>query len=335
MGLVLIIKGSTGHDTSIQMADPPSVDETKMNKISSIYEAIKSIGEIDYADPDLYIALPFPSLHPLPASFSRDIADGEDIERLRYMGRERFTQLYETVRNEDIQRGTNRLYLYGASGTGKSHLLAALVCQLVFEGERVFYIPDCRRILQSHTFIRDALLFAFQQDPHLWATISTAKTMDALLELPDILPERSFYVVVDQFDALEIQDLTDNMSGQKWDMTTLLNRIGSGQKFIYSASANGQSTRDAIRKQSNVRSFCFLSGLNKVWSHPCSVSHLTMPRLSWTNGGSATRSIYRISIKTPASGSRTLLVAFHFYFGRCSDSKAKSSMKPTLSKTNF
>ena len=51
--------------------------------------------------------------------------------------------------------------------------------------------------------------------------------MDALLELPNMLPEHSFYVVMDQFDALEIQDLTDNMSGQKWDMAKLLNKIGS------------------------------------------------------------------------------------------------------------
>lgn len=217
------------------------------------------------------------------------------------MDREIFAQLYDAVRGEDIQTGTNWLYLYGASGTGKSHLLAALVCQLVFEGERVFYIPDCRRVLHNDLLIQDALLFAFQQDPHLWTTISTATTKDALLELQEVLPERSFYVVMDQFNALQIQDL-DNMSGQKRDMAKLLNRVGSRQKFIYIASPNGQSTRDAIQKQSNVRSFYFWSGLNNVWSLLCRMSDLTMPRLRRPSGGTATRRVYRNWIKTPAVG---------------------------------
>ena len=264
MGLMLIIRGSTGHDIGVQMALAAAVHETKMNKISSIHEAIKSIGEINYADPDLYEALPFPSLHPLPGSFSRDNADGENIERFRYMGRERFAQFYEAVRNEDIQKGTNRLYLYGASGAGKSHLLAALVCQLVFEGERVFYIPDCRRLLHDVTLIQDALLFAFQQDPHLWATISAATTNDALLALPTILPEHSFYVVVDQCNALEIQGHTDALNGLKQEVVILINKIGSRQKFIYSAFANEQSSREANQKQLNIRTFNFQLGMTRV-----------------------------------------------------------------------
>lgn len=43
MGPVLIIRGSTGHDTGVQMAKAAAVVyEAKMDKISSIHEAIKS-----------------------------------------------------------------------------------------------------------------------------------------------------------------------------------------------------------------------------------------------------------------------------------------------------
>ena len=60
MGPVLIIRGSTGHDTGVQMAKAAAVVyEAMMDKISSIHKAIKSIGEINYADPDLYKSLPF------------------------------------------------------------------------------------------------------------------------------------------------------------------------------------------------------------------------------------------------------------------------------------
>ena len=76
------------------------------------------------------------------------------------MGREIFAQLYKVVHREDIQMGNNYLYLCDMSGTGKSHLLAALVCQLVFEGKRVFYVPVCRRLVDDVLLIQGALVSA-------------------------------------------------------------------------------------------------------------------------------------------------------------------------------
>ena len=81
----------------------------------------------------------FPPTNAFPESMQM-----ERVWRNSGMGREIFAQLHKAVHQEDIQTGNNYLFLCDMSGTGKSHLLAALVCQLVFEGKRVFYVPVCR-----------------------------------------------------------------------------------------------------------------------------------------------------------------------------------------------
>lgn len=83
----------------------------------------------------------------------------------------------------DIQRGHNQLYVYGPSGFGKSHHLAALVCRLVADGEHVFYIPYCRRLVEVdiHVYIQHALLFALHNHCNMCFRIRAATTVEVLL----------------------------------------------------------------------------------------------------------------------------------------------------------
>ena len=259
------------HGLADQMTSTPDIDkgQTIMEKISSTHQAIRSINPIDFANPDLFADLPFPSPHPLPGSgrFSSRKPNGNaDPTKFSYMGREVFKKLHTSIHEDDIQFGNNQLYLYGPSGTGKSHLLAALVCQLILEGECVFYIPDCGRLVVGDALwcIQTALLFAFHDEPDLCATISTAPTLASLCGLARTQRPYSFYVVIDQHNALEVMDVADSNIGRKREVLNWLQTFGGTQRVIFSAFSNERSAQNVDLRQSNIRTFYLQSGMNKV-----------------------------------------------------------------------
>jgi len=63
------------------------------------------------------------------------------------MERSKFRELQNCAKDQNFLDTDESLYVYGTSGPGKSHLLAALVCHLIREGKRIFYVPDCSRLL--------------------------------------------------------------------------------------------------------------------------------------------------------------------------------------------
>jgi len=66
------------------------------------------------------------------------------------MGRSSFQRLLKEVEDPSFLSGLSTLYVYGPSGTGKSHLLAVLVYYLVWKGERVFSFQTA--VISSMTF---------------------------------------------------------------------------------------------------------------------------------------------------------------------------------------
>ncbi len=117
-------------------APPPKIlknydSPVAIDQITKIHEAIQSIGKPNFAEPALFLQLPFPS--PIPLPYDRFLGHGGAVDKFNYVGREMFARLLHFVRRPEIQHGNNALYLYGPSGTGKSHLLATLVCQLVID----------------------------------------------------------------------------------------------------------------------------------------------------------------------------------------------------------
>src|SRR5256885_2360597 len=83
----------------------------------------------------------------------------------RYVGRTKFKELVERLKLVRDSEDTRAIWLYGTQGYGKSHLLAALVCYLAAQDERVVYIPDCRSwLLDPLTYVQAAMLFAWADD---------------------------------------------------------------------------------------------------------------------------------------------------------------------------
>ena len=112
------------------------------------------------SDPTFYRNLPFPSVFAVVPNRFKD--DGKAQGNWPYMGRTKFKELLQTLNNVRKDRSRTTAWLYGTQGYGKSHLLAALVCYLAAQDERVVYIPDCRVwLLDVVGYMQAAMLFAW------------------------------------------------------------------------------------------------------------------------------------------------------------------------------
>lgn len=222
--------------------------------------SIKAIPKNDdFSDPTMFCSLPFPSLLEIPARFTESNRNG--VQHFEYMGRSKFGELRERMKEKRFLDSYERLYVYGTSGSGKSHILAALVCQLIREGERVVYLPDCYRLLEDPAqVIWHALLFAFYDTTDL-DTIRNCNDVDALIAF--MSQQRYLYVVVDQMNALELS-ANDERAAKKSQVRDWLDRMKRNHRYIFSASANEKSSREAHMKQSGIAVFYILGGMTKV-----------------------------------------------------------------------
>jgi hypothetical protein len=83
----------------------------------------------------------------------------------------------------------------------------------------------------------------------------------ALLDL--ICEYRDLYVIIDQFNALELKPESDPMAEKKKQARNWLDRMKFNHLYIYSASANEQSGRE-YSKQNKVSIFPVFGGLTNV-----------------------------------------------------------------------
>lgn len=113
--------------------------------LARIHDAIMKLpATMDFSNPAALTRLPFPS--PIKLSSRRfEWHIQNNIVNFSYMGRSKFTELYNHTQSPNFLGGLEQIYLYGTSGSGKSHILAALVCRLIHEGKRVLYVPGCSR----------------------------------------------------------------------------------------------------------------------------------------------------------------------------------------------
>jgi hypothetical protein len=231
--------------------------------VLAIHEAIKKIPAVSaFSDPSHFEFLPFPSSLRMP--FQRFESEHRDIPNFRYMGRYKFQDLYDRTQGVNFLKGNEKLYLYGSSGSGKSHILAALACQLIREGKRVAYIPDCRDLLTDpEKLFRMVFLNAFPDEA---SAIKSAPDLNSLLNF--WARREDNYLLVDQINALDEED--SGIDGnRKPDITKetvqrWLNRMKFNHYYIFSASANEKSSRDANMKQAGITVIPFHGGMDKV-----------------------------------------------------------------------
>lgn len=236
-----------------------------------IHQAIQSIDpNLDFSDPRMSITLPFPSLLPIPQRF-QTAKFKDSVKGFQFMGRSMFSSLLEEVQTPDFLSKRHDLSLYGTSGTGKSHLLAALVCHLVRDKKRVIYLPDCHYLLKdAREGFRSALLFAFYNDHFSRQTIENALSVDELVGFVRKQPRSSLYLIVDQRNALEVgpdsdgPDLDKAIKYRAWEW---LRFMSAPSLYIFNYVATKRSDRDASLKQRNIKTIRLHEGMTKVCPH--------------------------------------------------------------------
>jgi len=216
--------------------------------------------EKNLSDPSTFTNLPYPSLLPIPYQrLSHKEIDG--ITHFKYMGRSQFHELQQRIKNKNFLEGSETLYLYGTSGSGKSHLLAALVYHLIREGKRVLYIPDCYSLLLDPCqAMWDAYHFAYYDSPVL-GTVGHPDNIDALIRF--LAHDRDVYIIVDQVNALEFIE-NDRRKEKKVQVSNWLNALRFRHRYMFSASADEVYYREAYRKQHGISVIPTLGGMSPV-----------------------------------------------------------------------
>jgi len=183
------------------------------------------------------------------------------------MGRRIFAEVYQTVSNMSLTTGTI-YFLQGSLGSGKSHILAALVCLLVKECKRVVYIPDARDLA---TATNTALEFAYADYKVLRKRI---QRFSSITDIWQFAKERSrlgdrWYIICDQMNALDHFPDTANTLGPHAELEALqfIKRLSEDHYFIWSTSGNcRQEASNNRRQNSTAKRLLFHEGYNRVRS---------------------------------------------------------------------
>jgi hypothetical protein len=205
-----------------------------------------SNAAVQLSSPAIQIKLPFPFIDPnLPERFNYN----GDHRYWNYMGREKFTELLDAVK--ELETTTWQGYLfYGTIGYGRSHLLAALTCYLITAGKRVIYIPDCRACAWNPVpYFRAAMLLAWggPDDSVIRESIMALDTMKAMAKF---FKERSnILFILDHVNILErdpsgIDPLSDKSKDEifKW-----IEECVENHKYIFGASAENSGWAERER----------------------------------------------------------------------------------------
>lgn len=195
-------------------------------------------------------------------------------EYFQYMGRERFTEVWDTVRSLKPGEYT-QLFIEGTTGYGKSHLMAILACLLSRLDYRPVYIPDCRQLFHAPLAqFQTALLFAFSE-PSLSLERSEIRTLQSLDQVSGFCRTQKtrLFFIVDQMNALDLVDgfNRDEVQNEaKQEMRRFLSNIFFGHYSITGASANYKTAKYMEAKQTSDRKISMRGGMSKVrHSKPC------------------------------------------------------------------
>ncbi|KAI5792571.1 hypothetical protein DFH27DRAFT_654987 [Peziza echinospora] len=242
-----------------------------------------SVDAVKLSQPGFSCRLPFPYIGAVPERFHLD--QGSQFE---YFGRHRFAELYKIAKQMNPRQG-KRVHLYGTLGSGKSHLLAALVCMLRKEGLRVVYLPDCYELLISNPpgwYVLKALYATFRHDVDLGHYVfalnqerlsgDPTRLEQKILAFCNIAADlgKPIIFIVDQANALD--DSTEGhdrvSNDKKSSVRALLDGMSAEHMKISSSTANYLVAKhDQFRATSETR--MTLDGglddeeMNAWWKH--------------------------------------------------------------------
>ena len=177
-----------------------AVDEAAVTKIKTL--AGELLARIDAADvsgldnPSKWSTLPFPCISDSPV----DRFAFNDVGDFCFMGRVSLPTIHAEI---ERMSKTKRVNIYGTKGYGKSHIIAAIVAQMMKDNKNpVVFLPHAGDLAATPmTYLQGALALAFARDAKLLDQIARCDSVDQLICVVKCLP--SFVLVVDQMNSLE------------------------------------------------------------------------------------------------------------------------------------
>jgi NACHT domain len=228
------------------------------NQYSNSVESANPLpGAVDQlSDPTFERTLPFPFIgSEVPVRFK--VVEGT----WQYVGRTKFKELLQElkkVRESDVY---STVWLYGTQGYGKSHLLAALVCYLAAQDERVVYISGCQALFNYPVkYLRATMLFAWADDITIQKLIITLNTLEDIGEFFE--SQKNVIFIIDQMDTLKINGSGEK--GKRENLSDWIKRFTFGHKKVYSSSANDADYYEQAQNQYQSSMLPVYAGLTKV-----------------------------------------------------------------------
>ena len=216
-----------------------------MLKTAGLSDLAKSLDGVsyvdsDYSDPAKTLTLPFPYIDPVPSDRFTISDDGT----FTYIGRECFSQVYEAVKAFNYTADIKQIYLKGIMGSGKSHVLAAIVVKLLKDDKRVVYIPDCALLVSEPVrVLSSALYLAFRDDKEMIRNIAKTSSATELIRITCHFPRGQIYFIIDQTNAFSHR----SDSAYVRDLAAGLEDAARNHFIIYSGGGHEDAQRDQLR----------------------------------------------------------------------------------------
>lgn len=185
-----------------------------------------------------FTKLHYPSVNSVQAS-RFDVSEEGWFE---YQGRISFSELLAHSKEILTPKKRKVVYLRGSMGSGKSHILAAVVCSLFKEHYRPIFISDCRAFVKNPLLqLKSAMILTFSDDEDTCRRIYKCRDKDQLLLCMADLTCRYKHKIIflfDQINALDEDDTSHGTEKEKEPAKELFNLITGVLPLIKAASAN-------------------------------------------------------------------------------------------------
>jgi hypothetical protein len=167
----------------------------------------------------------------------------DDEHCFDYMGRTKFTEIYEEVVSMETRHRNTEFSLQGIVGYGKSYIMAALAVLLMRLGKRVVYIPHCG-IMATNLLKQaiSALLLSYADDPEKQQLIATFSSVEDVHEFcyEEAEEGNKLYIFADQLNALDTKSdrVTTAPYEERKAALAFIRKLATHHYYVWSASGN-------------------------------------------------------------------------------------------------
>lgn len=213
--------------------------------VGELLARIDAANVLELDNPSTWSTLPFPCISDSPV----DRFTFNDAGDFNFMGRLVQPTIYAEIKRTSK---TKRVNIYGTKGYGKSHIIAAIVVQMMKENWKpVVFLPHAGDLAATPmSYLQGALALAFVRDADSLDQIARCDSVEQLLHVVKGLP--SFVLVVDQMNSLEESSSLDKAAKPR--AIEIINMLQDTIKCIVCVKGFSANNRTMILREETQRS---------------------------------------------------------------------------------